>query len=77
MSSYAGIQARPRAAQNDQPVAINFADVIEGDTIPSKETPVDNNHPLVDDMGEGEPAEQFSEEIHHCRVVLVLHLQHK
>ena len=63
-------------AYHVSPVAINFADVIQGDTITGKEAAVYNNHPFVDDMGEGKPAEEFSEEIHHCAIVLVLHLDH-
>ena len=63
-------------AYHDSPVAINFADVIQGDTITGEKASVYNNDPFVDDMGEGKPAEEFSEEIHHCAVVLVLHLHH-
>mmetsp|Transcript_2866 Transcript_2866/g.6499 ORF Transcript_2866/g.6499 Transcript_2866/m.6499 type:complete len:230 (-) Transcript_2866:1055-1744(-) len=55
-------------------VPVNLPEVLKICLVLGKETPVQHKHLVVDDVGEGQPPEGVSEEVHHVLGVLVHYL---
>lgn len=56
-------------------MSVYASDVRQLDAIFAEEAAVHDQHPLVQHVGQGQPAEGVSEELNHLRGVLVVDLQ--